>query len=293
MPAAADNVAGAGCLHVVATPIGNREDISDRARRILAQADIVAAEDTRHTGRLLSAWGIETTLVSVHEHNERERVAGLVERLRAGAAIALVSDAGTPAISDPGYRLVVAAHAAGIAVVAIPGASAVVAALVASGQPTDRFVFEGFLPARRAARRQRLEALAGEQRTLVLFESGHRIVAALRDLAAAFGGARSATLARELTKAHETVRKDTLDGLAHWVAADDNQRRGEIVLVVAGTKVAPGDAAEITLATALEALLGELPPARAAAVAARLTGVPRREAYRAAIDPGGGRNGDE
>lgn len=281
-----------GCLYLVATPIGHRGDIGERARQLLAEVDIVAAEDTRLSGRLLAHWGIEARLVSLHEHNEEERAGRLVEHLRAGRSVALVSDAGTPGVSDPGYRVVVAAHAASVRVVPVPGPSAVLAALVASGQPTDRFVFEGFLPARRGARRQRLEMLAGETRTLVLFESGHRIVSALRDLVEAFGGDRAATLARELTKAHETLRRDTLEGLAEWVAADENQRRGEIVLVVAGAGPEPGGEARVTLAAALDALLPELPPARAAAVAARLTGVRRREAYRAALDhPSGSGSG--
>lgn len=283
MPAPAES-APAGALYVVATPIGNRADLSERARRVLAEADRVAAEDTRHTGRLLDSWGIRARLVSLHEHNEEQRVPGLIERLGGGEVIALVSDAGTPGVSDPGYRLVVAAHEAGVRVIPIPGPSAVLAALATAGQPTDRFVFEGFLPARAGARRQRLDRLAHEPRTLVLYESGHRIVAALRDLVAAFGGERPATLARELTKAHETVRRDTLEGLANRVEADADQRRGELVLVIAG---ASGDAStpgRVTLAAVLDALAGELPPARAAAVAARLTGVRRRDAYRAALD---------
>jgi 16S rRNA (cytidine1402-2'-O)-methyltransferase len=273
----------AGILYVVATPIGNLADISERARQVLATADVVAAEDTRHTGRLLSGFDIHTELVSLHEHNERERVPALIDRLRVGEAVALVSDAGTPGVSDPGYRLVLAAHESGCRVAPVPGPSAVIAALSAAGQPTDRFVFEGFLPARATARRERLKALADEERTLVFYESSHRVVAALADLAAAFGAGRSATLARELTKTWETVRRGTLGELAAWVEADRDQRRGEIVLVVAGMDGKPSGAAGVTLADALDALLPELPPARAAAVAARLTGVKRREAYRAAL----------
>lgn len=271
-------------LYVVATPIGHRDDISARARAMLAGADAVAAEDTRHTGRLLAMLGVEASLISLHEHNERERVPALIERLREGETIALVSDAGTPGISDPGYPLVVAAHAAGIRVVPIPGPSALLAALAASGQPTDRFVFEGFLPARAGARQQRLQALATEPRTLVLYESGHRIAAALADLAQAFGGERPATLARELTKVHETIRCATLGGLAQWVATDADQSRGEIVLVVAGAPESATAASHERLREVLDALLPELSPSRAAAVAARLTGTNRRTAYRAALD---------
>ena len=272
-----------GTLYVVATPIGNRADMSERAREILASVERVAAEDTRHTGRLLREWQISTSLISIHEHNEAERVPLLLEWLRDGADVALVSDAGTPGISDPGYRLVVAAHAADVRVVPIPGPSAVVAALAAAGQPTDRFVFEGFLPARPGARYQRLQALAAEARTLVVYETGRRLVASLRDLVDLFGAERPVTLARELTKAHETIHKTDLGTLADWVAADADQRRGEIVLVIAGAPESASNRHTLTLAGVLEALQGELPPARAAAVAARLTGVKRREAYRAAI----------
>ncbi|WP_070987592.1 16S rRNA (cytidine(1402)-2'-O)-methyltransferase [Halofilum ochraceum] len=282
-----------GILYVVATPIGNLADLSERARTLLATADVIAAEDTRHTGRLLATFDSRAELVSLHEHNEQARVPSLVARLQAGASIALVSDAGTPGVSDPGYRFVVAAHEADCRVVPIPGASAVIAALSAAGQPTDRFVFEGFLPSRASARRERLKTLAREERTLVLYESSHRIGAALADLSAVFGAQRPATLARELTKAYETVYRATLGDLAAWVDADPNQRRGEIALVVAGASEAPAGSAGITLADALDALLPELPPARAAAVAARLTGIKRRDAYRAALaHQSGGDEGD-
>lgn len=292
MSASSPSASAAGILYVVATPIGNLADLGERARTILAAADLVAAEDTRHTGRLLAGFDARTELVSLHEHNEQGRVPALVERLEAGASIALVSDAGTPGVSDPGYRLVVAAHEAGCRVIPIPGPSAVVAALSAAGQPTDRFVFEGFLPARATARRERLKTLVTEGRTLVLYESAHRIGAALADLAAVFGPERPATLARELTKAYETVRRSTLGDLAAWVETDPNQRRGEIVLVVAGASEAPAGTTGITLADALDALVPELPPARAAAVAARLTGVKRRDAYQAALAHRSGGTGD-
>lgn len=272
----------AGALYVVATPIGNIDDLGPRARAVLAGVQLVAAEDTRHSGRLLQRLGIEQQLLSLHEHNERERIPRLIERLRAGDSVALVSDAGTPTVSDPGFPLVAAAHDAGLRVIPIPGASAIVAALAASGQPTDRFVFEGFLPAKAGPRRRRLEALGTETRTLVLYESAQRIEDTLAELVAVFGGERSATLARELTKAFETVRRAPLAELSAWVAADANQRRGEIVLVVAGAAEAERPAAELD--TVLDLLLPELPPTRAAAIAARLTGCPRRQAYARALE---------
>jgi len=276
-----------GALHVVATPIGHLDDWSPRAQAVVAAADRVAAEDTRHTGRLLARFGIRADLVSLNEHNEERRVPDLLDRLHAGAIVALLSDAGTPTISDPGYRLVCAAHAAGVRVLAVPGPSAVMAALAVAGQPTDRFAFEGFLPPRRAARRERLAALAVRAETLVLFESCHRIRACLADLAAAFGGERPATLARELTKQFETVRRGTLGELVEFVDADPDQRRGEIVLVVAGCPDGPGRGRSLDLGTVLEALLPELAPGRAAAVAARLTGDSRQAAYAEALKRSG------
>lgn len=272
-----------GALHVVATPIGNIDDLGDRARETLAAVDLVAAEDTRHTGRMLKRLGISARLLSLHEHNESERIPGLIERLRNGGTVALVSDAGTPLVSDPGYQLVSAAHAEGIRVVPIPGPSALLAALAASGQATDRFVFEGFLPPKPQARRKRLQALRDEPRTLVLYESSHHVEATLADLVDIFGGDRSATFARELTKAFETVRRDTLGALGEWVSRDSDQRRGEIVLVLAGAAEAATAAGAHELDRVLEPLLAELPPARAAAVAARLTGMPRREVYARAM----------
>jgi 16S rRNA (cytidine1402-2'-O)-methyltransferase len=274
-----------GALYVVATPIGNMDDLSDRARAVLAGVDVIAAEDTRHTGRLLQRLGIERTLVSLHEHNERERVPQLIERLRGDESVALVSDAGTPTISDPGFPLVSAAHDEGLRVIPIPGASAILAALAASGQATDRFVFEGFLPSKSQARRNALKALASEPRTLVFYESSHRIGGTLADLEQAFGADRSATLCRELTKSFETVRRAPLSELAAWVRDDADQRRGEIVLVVAGAPETTAGNADLD--RVLEALLAELPPTRAAAIAARLTGVPRREAYARAMQLAG------
>lgn len=268
-----------GTLYVVATPIGNLDDLTPRARATLARADLIAAEDTRHSAALLHRHGIATRCIALHEHNEREASADLVRRLQAGQNIALISDAGTPLISDPGYRLVRAARAAGIAVSPVPGACAAIAALSAAGLPSDRFVFEGFLPAKSAARRARLQALRGESRTVVFYESSHRILEALADLGAEFGGAREAVIARELTKQFETILGGTLADLAARVAADPDQQRGEFVVLVKG---AEDDEAAARLSEGLRVyriLSAELPPGRAAGLAAEITGAPRKALY--------------
>lgn len=269
----------AGTLFVVATPIGNLDDLTSRARRTLADADLIAAEDTRHSAALLQHFGIATRCIALHEHNEREVSADLVERLCAGTTIALISDAGTPLVSDPGFRLVRAAREAGIKVSPVPGACAAIAALSVAGLPSDRFVFEGFLPPRSAARRAHLRGLRHEARTLIFYESSHRIVEMLADLAAEFGDGRRAVMARELTKLFETVIDDTLAGLAARIAADPNQQRGEFVVMVGG---ADDDAAAVRLAEgrrAFELLRKELPPGRAARLAAEISGAPRNALY--------------
>lgn len=273
-------LSSAGRLEVVATPIGNLGDLTPRARDALAGADLIAAEDTRRTAALLSAIGVSRTLISLHEHNESERIEGLVRELQSGKVVVLVSDAGTPLLSDPGYALVRAAAAAGIEIRAIPGASALTAALSIAGLPTDRFVFEGFLPARAGERRDALARLALEPRTLILFEAPHRIAATLKDLAQLFGAQRQAVVARELTKLHEAVYRGTLEQLAAVASSDPNFTRGEITLLIEGVHAAAetqGDRALLT--RALKLLLPELPPARAAAVAAQIAGVRRSEAY--------------
>jgi len=276
-----------GTLWIVATPIGNLEDLSPRAQRILGEVDLVVCEDTRHSGRLLAAFGLQARLASLHEHNEEREVPGLIARLQGGESIALVSDAGTPLLSDPGYRLVRAAGAAGLAVSPVPGPSAVLAALSVAGLPTDRFAFEGFLPARAAARRARLEALADEPRTLVFFEAGNRLAALLADAADVLGGERAAVVARELTKLHETLYRGTLAELAAGLATDPDASRGENVVVIAGREPAASrEGDEAALATLLPALLEELPPSRAVRIAAKLTGVPRRRAYELALKLG-------
>lgn len=281
-------IAVAGRLYVVATPIGNLGDLSPRARTVLSECAVVAAEDTRHTGNLLLHIGVKTPMVSLHDHNEKQRAPDLIARMRGGASVALVSDAGTPAISDPGYELVRAAAAEGIEVVAIPGACAAVAALSIGALPTDRFCFEGFLPARGAARRTRLEALAGELRTLVFYESPHRVVDMLEDCAQAFGAERPATLAREITKLHETTYRGSLGELVARAASDGDLARGEIVLVVGGAPaVAAGEGGADghggELDRVLKVLLPELPLKQAAQLAARITGVRDNGAYKRAL----------
>jgi len=274
-------VAQAGVLYVVATPIGNMGDISARAREILAGAGAVAAEDTRHSAHLLRELGLQRPLVSLHEHNERARAAELVGRLRAGESIALVCDAGTPLVSDPGYQFVCAALDAGITVIPVPGPCAAIAALSAAGLPSDRFCFEGFLPARAGARRRRLTELAAETRTLVLYEAPHRIAACLEDLAAVCGESRRACVARELTKRFETFYRGSLGELALRAKGDPDMRRGESVVLVEGA-AAPEPAAA-RLDETLAVLLRYLPPSSAAAAAAGLTGVRRSDAYARAL----------
>jgi 16S rRNA (cytidine1402-2'-O)-methyltransferase len=271
----------AGVLYVVATPIGNMADISARAREILAGVSAVAAEDTRHSGRLLRELGLERPLVSLHEHNERARVAELVGRLQAGESIALVSDAGTPLVSDPGFLLVAAAVEAGIVISPVPGPNAAIAALSAAGLPSDRFCFEGFLPARASARRRRLAELAAEPRTLVLYEAPHRIADCLADLADACGGERRACIARELTKRFETFYRDGLAGLAERARRDPDLARGESVIIVEGAPAAEPSSAQLD--DTLAVLLRHLPPSAAAAAAAGLTGVRRADAYARAL----------
>lgn len=266
-------------LYIVATPIGHLDDLSPRARAVLAAVDGILAEDTRQSNVLLRHAGIATPMQALHEHNEAARAEVIVARLRAGESLALISDAGTPLISDPGYRLVAAVRAAGFAVSPVPGPSALIAALSVAGLPTDRFAFEGFLPAKAGERAARLSGLATETRTLVFFEAPHRVLETLAAMTGAFGAERRAVLARELTKRFETVLDGTLAELATRVQADADQQRGEIVLVIAG---ADPESADVRLAEGkrLYALLAsELPPARAAKLAAQWSGVPKRALY--------------
>ena len=267
-----------GNLYVVATPIGNLEDLTARARQVLADVDLIAAEDTRHTGRLLSHLGLKKRQIALHEHNEARVVPKLVEALESGQSVALVSDAGTPLVSDPGYRLVRAAHEAGVPVSPIPGASAVTAALSVAGLPTDRFCFEGFLPAKSGARRARLAVLARESRTLVFFESVHRIAEALTDMCVAFGGDRAAFAGRELTKMYEQCELASLSALCAKIADGSIAGKGEFVLVVAGA-----DRDDAGSAFDIDRMLNELsrylPPKKAAEITARLTGEKKNLLY--------------
>jgi len=272
-----------GRLQVVATPIGNMGDVSARAREALQSAAAIAAEDTRHTGALLQALGIARPLLSLHAHNETQRVPEILARLAAGETIALVSDAGTPLLSDPGYELVRAATDAGIDVEAIPGPSAITAALAVAGLPVSRFCFEGFLPARERERRAHLSQLAAETRTLVFFEAPHRIAATLADLATELGSDRRAAVARELTKVHETIYRGTLAELAQRASGEENFRRGEITIVVEGAPAASAGVDTGLLRRAVDLLSKELSPGRAAAIAAQLTGATRSEAYALAL----------
>lgn len=267
-------------LHVVATPIGNLRDITLRAIEVLAGADVVACEDSRITRRLVDHFGLTARLVPYHEHNAAQMRPKLMERLAAGQAVALVSDAGTPLVSDPGYKLVEAVREAGLPVIPVPGPSAVLAALVAAGLPTDAFFFDGFLPVKTVGRRQRARALAGVPGSLVFFESGPRLGASLADLAEELG-ARPAAVCRELTKAHEEVRRGTLAELAaHY--ADSGETRGEIVLVVAPPGEAPAPA-EADLDALLKNALAQGSVKDAAALVAAATGLPKREVYQRAL----------
>ncbi len=265
-----------GTLWIVATPIGNLDDLSPRAVDTLGRVAVMAAEDTRTSRRLFSDRQ-PPEMVSLHEHNEAAACARLVERLEKGEDVALVSDAGTPLVSDPGYRLVAAAHDAGIPVRTVPGPCAAIAALSVAGLPSDRFWFEGFLPARSGQRRSRLETLADMPATLIFYAPARDLAAVTADMAATLGAGRLATLARELTKLHETVHRATLGELSEWIAADPDQQRGEAVLVVSGS---PESSPPINPEALARELARELPPSRAAKVLARLTGMNRKDAWR-------------
>ncbi|MGD9264339.1 MAG: 16S rRNA (cytidine(1402)-2'-O)-methyltransferase [Lysobacterales bacterium] len=267
-------------LYLVATPIGNLEDITYRAVRILTGADLIAAEDTRHSRVLLAHYGITTPVMSLHEHNESQVLDRVVSMLSEAKTIALISDAGTPVISDPGYKLVQAARKAGLRVYAVPGPSAVTAALSVAGMPPDRFAFEGFLPSKASARRKKLEALSGEPRTMVFFESSHRVTATLEDMAGIFGAGRLAAVCRELTKKFETVLKARLGELLLKLKSDPDQTRGEFVIVVDGRAHDVDGALSAALELASE-LTEHLPASQAARVAAKLYNVPRRDVYKA------------
>lgn len=269
----------AGTLYVVATPIGNLGDMTPRAVEVLQRVARIAAEDTRHSAGLLRHFGIHTPLFALHEHNEREASVEVVQRLQQGEDIALISDAGTPLISDPGFPLARLAHEAGIRVVPLPGASALITALSAAGLPTDRFTFEGFLPPKSTARRHALEALVAERRTLAFYEAPHRLLETLEDMAAVFGAERLAVLARELTKTFETLHRAPLGELLEFVRGDSDQQRGEAVLLVHGAPPPAADALDDESRRVAELLAAELPVKQAAALAAKITGAKKNQIY--------------
>jgi len=271
-------------LYVVATPIGNLADMTARAIEVLQTVSLIAAEDTRHSARLMAHFNIKTPMISVHDHNERQRIERIIERLAAGESIALISDAGTPLISDPGFVLVRAVREAQFRVVPVPGCSALVTALCAAGLPSDRFVFEGFLPAKSLARRQRLNALADEDRTLIFYESTHRILASLEDMQACFGVDRMVVAARELTKTFETIKGAPVAELLAWMREDANQQKGEFVVLVQGRPAPAADAVDAGAMRVLDVLLEELPIKQAAALAARITGLKKNFLYQAALE---------
>jgi 16S rRNA (cytidine1402-2'-O)-methyltransferase len=266
------------CLYIVATPIGNLSDISERAVQVLKEVDLIAVEDTRHSGKLLQHIGVSTPMQALHEHNESKKLEQVIELLSAGKSIALISDAGTPLISDPGYQLVKAAMDADIKVSPVPGPSALLAALSASGLPSDAFVFEGFLPNKSSGRVKKLEALANESRTLIFYEAPHRIVECLQDMQDVFGAERIAVVARELTKTFETIKKDSLKNLLAWIQSDSNQQRGEFVLLIQGQE--KNETAVDTEAEAvLDILMQELPLKQASQLASKITGVKKNILY--------------
>jgi len=271
-----------GTLFVVATPIGNLEDLAPRARQTLANVDLIAAEDTRHTGRLLSHFGIKTRLLALHDHNEEEITESLVADLANGKSVALVSDAGTPLVSDPGYRLLLAVHRRGIPVSPIPGPSALTAALSVAGLPTDRFCFEGFLPARKKARRDVLESLVNEPRTLIFYESVHRIEKTLEDLVTVFGASRPAFLGRELSKLYEQCVHAQLIELRDQIAKETIPNKGEFVLVVGGSTVT--EASSIDIDRLLVELADKLPGKEVAKILSRATGEKRNALYQRLLD---------
>jgi 16S rRNA (cytidine1402-2'-O)-methyltransferase len=290
-PEDTQSVVAAGTLYVVATPIGNLGDLSARAREVLSRVQLIAAEDTRHTRQLLQAFGIATALTSLHEHNEMQKTESLISRLLAGESMALVSDAGTPLISDPGFDFVTAARARGVPIAVVPGPCAAIAALSIAGLPTDRFAFEGFLPAKSAARIARLRELSRERRTMIFYEAPHRLLEVLRDLAAELGAERAASVSRELTKRFETTYTGTLAQLCAMAEQDADMSRGEIVIVVSGN-TEEVSAQSFDADQLLRTLLEELPPSQAAKVAAKLTGEKRGDLYARATQLSAGKQRD-
>jgi len=273
-----------GKLYIIATPIGNLQDITYRAVEQLKAVDLIAAEDTRHSRKLLSAWGISTPCISLHEHNEAERSQQIVEKLSIGQDIALISDAGTPLISDPGYRLVQYVREQGGNVVPIPGCCAVIAALCCSGMPTERFTFEGFLPAQSSARIKCLQQLVTETRTLVFYAAPHRLQAVLKDMSAVFGAERHLVIAKELTKMHETVVQMPLGESLLWVDAEAGREKGEFVLIIEGAPKSALQADEIEAKSTLKILMRDLPLKQAVQLGSEITGVAKNKLYELGLE---------
>ncbi|MFV2005750.1 MAG: 16S rRNA (cytidine(1402)-2'-O)-methyltransferase [Gammaproteobacteria bacterium] len=270
-----------GTLYLVATPIGNLADITRRAVAVLAQVDIIAAEDTRHSQRLLSHLGIKTKLRAYHEHNEERMTPKLLDELEAGRSIALISDAGTPLISDPGYRLVTQAHDRDVKLVPVPGVCAAIAALSAAGLATDSFAFEGFPPAKQGARLHFFEQFVEQKRTMIFYVSCHRIIETLKDMQTIFGGERRVAFAREITKTFETIKRMELSALIDWVVEDGNQRKGEIVLVLEGNIDSVSDTTQVD--HYLSILLSELPVKQSVKLVVKLTGEHKNDVYKRAL----------
>ncbi|QIM63515.1 16S rRNA (cytidine(1402)-2'-O)-methyltransferase [Pasteurellaceae bacterium Orientalotternb1] len=273
-----------GILYIVATPIGNLQDITQRALSTLESVDLIAAEDTRHSGILLSHYGIKKPFFSLHDHNEQQRAAVLVEKLQQGQHIALISDAGTPLISDPGFHLVRECRQTGVKIVPIPGACAAITALCSSGIASDRFCFEGFLPAKSKGRCDKLNELVNESRTLIFYESTHRILDSLTDMQQVFGADRYVVMARELTKTWETIYGAPLSELIGWLAQDNNRIKGEIVLVVEGKSQTANEEISLQAVRLLQTLASELPLKKAAAIVAETFGYKKNALYQYGLD---------
>jgi len=271
-----------GILYIVATPIGNLGDLTHRAIETLKTVSLITAEDTRHSKKLLAHFGIITPMFSLHEYNENKKYAQILEKLREGNSVALISDAGTPLISDPGYRLVSEARKRNIQVVPIPGACALTTALCAAGLPSDRFCFEGFLPAKSSARLTQLESLKNETRTLIFYESPHRIIASLNDIQKVFGKHRQVVIARELTKIFETIRTDTVENIIQWIEKDPHQQKGEFVILIRG-KVKEAETSDENIESVLKILLEELPLSQAVKLTVKIMRVKKSTVYKMAL----------
>jgi 16S rRNA (cytidine1402-2'-O)-methyltransferase len=270
-----------GALYIVATPIGNLDDLSPRAKKVLNNVDLIVAEDTRHSKPMLNQFGIQTKISAYHDHNEREQTPVLIEQLRAGASIALISDAGTPLICDPGYHLLLAAHAEKIKVIPIPGPSALISALSVAGFSSEKFIFEGYLPARKTARRQRLQELKTETRTLVFYEAPHRILASIEDAIICYGDERQAVVAKEITKLHENIQRGTLNELMDWLHSDKDLTKGEFVVVVQGDTSSQFDTQEAS--RILKILLADHSVKEAAKLTSEIMQGNRNDIYKLAM----------